>query len=67
MADRALRLGQVAERAGVSRQTVARWIAAGVLQAIALPSGRGSDVPIVRVRESELERLLSGQTKKAKA
>jgi len=35
-----LTAGEVAERLGVTRQTVNDWARAGVLKAITLPSGR---------------------------
>ena len=43
---------EVAERLGVSPETVLRWIRRGELPAIKLPGGA------VRVREDELERWL---------
>lgn len=48
-----LRVGEVARRAGVSGDTVRRWIARGQIESVRLPGGE------YRIEEADLERLLA--------
>jgi excisionase family DNA binding protein len=55
--DRLLTVAEVAERLRLKPETVRRWLRSGRLRGISL----GSDHAGWRVRESEIERLLSGE------
>jgi excisionase family DNA binding protein len=52
-----LKVPDAAERLGIDRETVRRWIRAGRLRAVLMGGDRGG----YRIPASEVERLLTGQ------
>jgi hypothetical protein len=56
-ADRVLSVGQVAERFGRSKRSIALWARAGVIQRVLLPGRKRA----CGFRESDVVRLIAGQ------
>jgi excisionase family DNA binding protein len=54
MAEKMLKVAEVAERARVDPETVRRWLRGGALRGVRIGPGRGS----YRVPESEVDRML---------